>query len=71
VRAEIRNRWRKAAGNNRGLEKKANMPQANANLPRLDLPILLNDASTLDGRLLSVFKGLNRVKGGLDEREKV
>ncbi|MEN8715932.1 MAG: hypothetical protein ABF384_13560 [Verrucomicrobiales bacterium] len=47
------------------------MPQANANLPRLDLPILLNDASTLDGRLLSVFKGLNRVKGGLDEREKV
>ncbi len=51
--------------------KKATMPQANANLPKLDLPMLVNDASTLDGRFLSVFKGLNRVKGGPDEREKV
>ena len=51
--------------------KKATMPQANANLPKLDLPMLVNDASTLDGRFLSVFKGLNRVKGGPDGREKV
>ncbi|MCG8602002.1 MAG: OmpA family protein, partial [Verrucomicrobiales bacterium] len=66
LRAEIEKLKAEIAG-----LKKAAMPSAAANLPKIDLPMLVNDPTTLDGKFFSLFQGLNQVKGGPGEREKV
>jgi outer membrane protein OmpA-like peptidoglycan-associated protein len=42
-----------------------------SSLPKLDLPMLISDPNNLTPAFSSLFQGLNRVKGGPDERKKV